>query len=417
VNTQQERLLRSFLAARDPGDAPARLRGAATRVPYETRLPVVPAFDVAITRLFGPARWVRPLLALVVIAAIVAAAVGAARIQPWRPFPPRGLIAFTVPLGPTGTSGIRLVAADGSGERTVTPLTPNIFDHSPRWSADGRTLLFARTSNLDPLGACGGVGSVVLYDVATTTERILATGLRPIDEVAWSPSGAHVAFLWPPPGCNAPGEFGVLDVTTGQVTSTPLGDGAWKLAWTGESAVAVSSEGDVTEDPQAEATLVQTTAHDDASVATWSIPWKGGAGGLKILDRSTGRTTELGLGASPAWSPDDSAIAFLQAGVPGGPTAVELLRYPLVIVRLGEPAMRVMADVFWLEDQPPGPVFGGSPPANLRPLLFWTADGEAIYWMDARGGHVVDVVTGRNVDLPAVLDGCPDLRWQPSPPP
>ena len=124
MSTNDERL-RGWLDARDPGDAPASLRDAAIRVPYETRMPAFPALDAEIGRLFGPARWVRPALALLVILALLAAAVGAARLQPWRPFPPRGLIAFTGLLGPSGTSGIRVVAADGSGERTVTPLQPN----------------------------------------------------------------------------------------------------------------------------------------------------------------------------------------------------------------------------------------------------------------------------------------------------
>jgi hypothetical protein len=49
------------------------------------------------------------------------------------------------------------------------------------------------------------------------------------------------------------------------------------------------------------------------------------------------------------------------------------------------------------------------------PTLRWTADGAAIYWIDSRGGHVVDVASGHAADLPAAVNGSGDLRWQPVP--
>ena len=139
------------------------------------------------------------LLALVLVAALVAlTAAGYLVLRP--PFPPRGLLAYATSLEVTGSTGIRLVAADGTGARSVGGVAANTFDHSPRWSADGRTLLFARNDHLDAFGACGGVSSVVLYDVAAGTERVVATGLRPIDVVEWSPSEDSAAYLYPPPG-------------------------------------------------------------------------------------------------------------------------------------------------------------------------------------------------------------------------
>jgi hypothetical protein len=49
------------------------------------------------------------------------------------------------------------------------------------------------------------------------------------------------------------------------------------------------------------------------------------------------------------------------------------------------------------------------------PLVHWTIDGRAIYWLDAGGAHVVDVATSRSIDLTQTLAGASDLRWQPTP--
>jgi WD40 repeat protein len=413
VNTEHQPLLRSWLAARDPGDAPSRLRASIARVPYETRTPAFPAIDAAITRAFGRSAWVRPLLVLVVLLALVVAAVGAALLQPWRPFPPRGLIAFTGPLGPTGTSGIRLVAADGTGERVVTPLQPNLFDHSPRWSADGRTLLFARTTNLDPSSACGGVGSVVLYDVASGTERIVATGLRPMAGIDWSPRGDRAAFVYPPPGCGAEVELGVVDLQTGQVTTgvvlpqqseaDPAGGIKWHVLWTGDDATAVPDSTVTSTNGRDFTTTTTVPSHDGRAQASSAATSPGLVPGLRVNDATTGASVDLGPGGVPSWSPDDTALAFMQPGGPAGPSAVEFVRDHLVIVSVGTWKTRVLADVL----VPDGP------PLDLLPRVAWTSDATAVYWTDQDGFHVIDVVTGRSAILAEIPGYCPDLDWQP----
>jgi len=413
MNAEQERFLRGWLDARDPGGPPATLRAEVARVPSTTSRSVFPAFDLAARRLFSLPAPARALLILAVLLAVAVAAAGAAILQPWRPFPPHGLIAFAVPLEAAGTSGIRLVGADGSGGRTLTPPTINTFEHSPRWSVDGRTLLVARVSNLDPLSACGGVGSIVLYDVATATPRVIATGLRPMGAAEWSPNGDRVAYLYPPPGCNAPGELGVVDVATGHVTTTPLGDGQWSLRWAGDSATAAN----VSVDAFGSVAAADVPSHDGAFLARWSgFPTgpAGSVGHLQMVNQQTEGLTDIGPGAAPTWSPDDGSIAFLQPGVPGGPTAVDLDRFPLAIIRVADGQVRVIGSVFWPEGMGIVPTVGVASPGDPTSPLFWTADGGAIYWIDIRGGHVVDVATGRSVDLPAVVNGCTDLRWQPA---
>lgn len=409
MNTNHEPRLRAWLAARDPGDAPASLRAAAARVPYETRRPAFPALDAAITRSFGPARWVRLVLVLLVVLALLAAAAGAALVQPWRPFPPRGLVAFTARIAAAGSTGISLIEANGTGLHQVSALEVNVFDHSPRWSRDGRTLLFARTTKLDPLGACGGIGSVVLYDVAAGTERVVATGLRPIDAIEWSPAGDRAAYLYPPPGCGAPAELGVVDLATGRVTTSPVTTdpvvaGTWQVRWTGDEASAVLAA-QVSQVGRDFTTRVDVASHDGGSLVryAWSTPQR--IPTLEVVAGVGDAPVALGTGGMPAWSPDDTAIAFIRPGGSAGPNLIDLLRHRLSVVSVGTWETRFLADVL-LPD---------ALPLTDLPTLSWTSDGGALYWTDGNGTHVVDVVTGRAAVLAGIPADCDDLQWQPLP--
>jgi hypothetical protein len=243
MRPDQERLLRSWLSARDPGHAPDRLRTLAVDVPFVERTPRFPVLAGPPIRLPWLHVSLRPVaVALLVLAALLAGiAAGALVLRP--PFPPRGLLAYVTPLAASGSVGISLTSADGATTRQVSSNAPNVYDHSPRWSRDGKTLLFARTTELDASSSCGGVGSVVLYDVAAATERVVATGLRPMNVIEWSPSGNQVAYTYPPPGCGAEVELGVVDLETGHVTThvvlaqeseqDPSQGIQWHVAWNG----------------------------------------------------------------------------------------------------------------------------------------------------------------------------------------
>jgi len=97
-----------------------------------------------------------------------------------------------------------------------------------RWAA-ARSLGLAGNCGLSAWASCEGVGSAGLYDVASATERVVATGLRTIDTIEWEPNGDAIAFLYPPAGCGAPGALGVVDVASGPLSATPLRDGLWRL--------------------------------------------------------------------------------------------------------------------------------------------------------------------------------------------
>lgn len=409
MSNQQERTIQTWLASRDPGAAPASLRASAAAVPATVRGPIAPALDLAISRVLGLSRsaWLAAVLIFVLAAGVLL--VGAALWRAAQPFPPRGLIAYTVSLGPTGGTGIRLVSIDGKTARDVTPATAVTYDHSPRWSSDGRTLLFARTSALDAFNSCGGVGSIVLYDVATATERVLATGLRPIGEAEWTPAGDQVAFLWPPAGCGAPAELGFVDVASRKVTTSPLGEGTWRLrqAATGIAAVRASVDRfDVPGVPPLTQWVVASP--DGAFVATLTGPRFDDPSRLDVTEHGTGATVGLGPVGYAVWSPDGRSLAFIEIVDQLQAFGVDY-RHRLAVATVVDWKVRILGDVLVRG--------GGSPYDGVlgRFPLFWTADGRAIYWMDTKGGHVVDVASGEIVDLPPAVNGADELQWQPTP--
>ena len=397
MNADQEPQLRGWLAARDPGDAPARLRAAVSGVPFATSGSIFPALDALMGRLLGPSALASRLALLAIVLTIAAATTGAALLLRSGLLPPPGLIAYVAPLGSQGATGISLVAADGTGGRRVTAAASNIFEHSPRWSADGRTLLFARTTDLDPMTACGGVGSIVLYDLATATERIVASDLRPLQQVEWLPSGDRVAFVQPPPGCSDAAALGVVDLASGRVTTSllqgapaelPRNGVAWELRWVAGSPSASEIDlfsGDV-------------PSQDGKLKADCGGVLRDPTHRLVIADQQSGAEVDLGPGQAGSWSPDGSAIAFI---VPTNGAAPVLGVYhdQLAIAVVGSWQVRVLDGI---ETTQTG-----------APELRWTADGGSIYWVDGQGGHLVDVASGRSTELPAELDGSTDLDWQP----
>lgn len=404
MNADNDRQIRAWLDARDPGAPPARLREATAAVSYGTRGWRFPGLDYMPVRVFGRSWSLRPLAVLLVVLALAAAIVGAGLLYRWLQFPPRGLIAYTVSLSETGSSGIRLIAADGSGARQITASVPNLFEHAPRWSPDGRTLAFVRLSDLNAFGSCIGAGSIVLYDVETGSERVLVPRLRTIQEVGWSPAGDKVAFVGPSVGCSDTAELGVVDVASGALTRTSLENALWMLRWDGDSVSAVRVP--TIDGPAVEVLPTDLPSNDGRFVATVSGPGRAMDVALGVLDRAAGRMIDLGAGGSPSWAPDGSSMAFVQ--FTGAPSEFGLtFRDRLAIATTGTWQVRTLADVTVLDE---------SNPSLVRlPRLAWTRDGSAVYWMDMTGGHVLEVATGRVVDLPKDLNGCDDLQWQPTP--
>jgi len=409
MNAEQERVLRAWLDARDPGEPTPTLRAALQQVPANVSVPWPASIENAMRRALGPWAPVR-LVALVILGlALTVALVGASLLLRSRvPFPPQGLIAYTVP---TGISDVRLIAADGSGVRAVTD-TADALETSPRWSPDGSTLLFVRFGGPAVAGGeqpiCGMVdGSIVLYDLATRTQRDLATGLRVVYDAEWTPSGTQVGFLQDASDCKTL-ERGVIDLQTGRVTISDLGVTAGvytmpgggrtiarALIWTGSSfALQPLPDGNTADVPSSDGrrTAVAPLARDLGSR-------------LEIVDRVTGDRVDLGPGSWPAWSPDNAAVAFVQPTNEGEEVGLRF-HDRLAVADLVTERVRIIGEVLVTS-------VGGI--ENATPPLFWTRDGQAIYFLDDKGGHVVDVASGSSFDLPVAMNGCLDLQWQPTP--
>jgi Tol biopolymer transport system component len=336
MNAEQERVLRGWLGARDPGVAPARLRSAVAEVPITTSRAVYPAFEMAMTRLFGPAAAARRVLLLVVILALILAIVAAGlslRSQP--PFPPRGLIAFATPDG----MDVRIVNAEGTVNQPVTS-TPLVLEHAPRWSPDGGTLLFVRYSGA--IDACTGEGSIALYEMVTQRERTIAPGARPIVAAEWSPNGSEIAFLRRQPDCSSL-EQSVVDVASGRATIAPTvypvppspttrTYNPWLLRWTNGLPSTVDFVGAEVESP------------DGRYVVTLEEPTREAFGHVTIRDRDTSASVDLGAGSQPVWSPDGSALAFVQP-IDGPPEYDIQYRDRLVVAATESWQTRGVADI------------------------------------------------------------------------
>ena len=416
---EQERLLRDWLTGRDPGAAPARLRTAVAQVPQLQRTPIMNTLDELKARF----RWVSPATRLVVLAGVLLALaltiIAGALLHPTPPFPPPGLIAYA-------GYGIHVTAADGSSDRA---LTQGGHEKAPRWSPDGRSILFIRFVPL-PEGEmtpeCGEQTSIVVHDLDLGTERVLAT--EPIVISAeWSPRGDKIAFFGYGGGVGQMGSCelagsGVIDVASGRVSTSDAGIGAYAMSWSGDSLafsypdhlglVAASAlnahaaiESILTFEAAHGATLSPATPY----ATLWAVPDEqlDVSKPVEIVDLSDGSRIDLGPGIGGWWSPDGSAVAFVR---PGRPDDVPgRVREEIAVTVGAERRLRKIGEFI---------VPGDSvmQPRRLGPM-YWTTDGRAIYWLDDTGGHVVDVATGRTADLPLNFHVSDDLQWQPVPTP
>jgi hypothetical protein len=234
-----------------------------------------------------------------------------------------------------------------------------------------------------------------------------------MNAVEWSPSGDHAAYVYPPPGCGAEVELGLVDLRTGAVTTTivlpqrseqsPSAGGVpWHVEWAGEVPSAVP-DATVTNDGPVFTTTADLPSHDGRRVVRYTTTSPDRIPMLRAVDRASGTSIDLGPGGVPAWSPDDSEVAYVQPGGSAGPDAVDYVRDHLVIAAAGTWQTRLLADVL----VPDGP------PSDFIPALSWTPDGAAVYWIDVRGVQVIDVATGQSAVLTNIPNTCTDLQWQP----
>lgn len=396
---RQDLRLRAWLANRDPGEAPARLRAAVASIPDEVSPSRFPAIGSALARVLGSSPQVRRVLVVATLLLVALAIAGAALLLTRPSFPPRGLIAFS-----TATPGvdIRVVAADGTGERSITETSA--FEFNPRWSPDGRTLLFTRTSNLEAPSQCEAQGSIVLYDMATSMERTLMSNPGLILAAEWDPSGKKIVLLAPKPPCTRePGGLdplpadivrGEVGIDDGQVTTTDLGQSTtWYLQRRGDEIASVRFD------------LRATYSADGRRIAT-DMPGRELFAHVNIYDdMSDHDPTDLGVGGVPVWSPTSNEVAFVEY-VDAPSAFTERFRDRIVVYDVDTGERRVVGEML-----NPNAI---GPEGTIVPLpISWTPDGRSIFWLDLAGGHIADAAGDRSADLPITLEGCTDPQWQP----
>lgn len=156
----------------------------------------------------------------------------------------RGL---TVPAGPIWVADVstgKVHALTGAAKCSLRPSAdrPCVFDSSPQWAEDGRTIVFVRETRSDE----APTKALITIDVDGTGERTLTTcdagDQCMYYELTMSPDGTHVAF----PDRYDRSSILVVDVTTGDATSFTLPSGAElsELAWSPDaSSIAVLAGG------------------------------------------------------------------------------------------------------------------------------------------------------------------------------
>jgi len=178
-----------------------------------------------------------------------------------------GVIAFST----TGRqAGIHTIRADGTGLRRLTRAPTSLFDGSPAWSADGRTLAYVR-------------GSGDFFDGQLRTVR--ADGARdraiaryaPASSPSWTADGKSIVFAQgaPPTHAHIIGERGgpgrILLERPGEIAHPRLAPGGTSLAYVFHG--------------------------------LWSLVF--------VRKLPAGPTRTLAGGDSPAWSPDGKRLAYI----------------------------------------------------------------------------------------------------------
>lgn len=177
--------------------------------------------------------------------------------------------------GTDGKLSIRTCAADGTDDRVLIP--HKAFEESPRWSPDGKLVLWVSTRH----------GNPELYTVTAEgkDEKRLTSEVTSELHPAWSPDGKRIAFT---SGRSGKQKVHVMNADGSKVTKLTDGDhlDAWPV-WS----------------PDGKRIAFVSRKTGDSDV------WVMDADGKNAVNL----TATEGEDTSPAWSPDGKKLAFVSA--------------------------------------------------------------------------------------------------------
>lgn len=355
----------------------------------------------------------RPILVFLIASILVVGAVGVAYVasRPRIPFGPASNGRIYVPTGQTIVS----YAADGSDpEPLVDAPETNLVSMSP----DGTRIAFWQ-------GPDNGSVRIVPVEGGTPVTVSMPDGIFAGDPIAWSPDSSRIAF----PAFRAGFSEEFLYVANADGTgATRLGGEAipsttaiwWpKFSPDGEWISYIGVPNGAGKDPApGDLYLIHTDGTGLVMIATGVDvegagfePWSPDparprlvytmGNGTRVYDVVSGKTTVLGVGFWPSWSPDGRRIASWSNG--------------LVVV---DPDDAPFTSDEYLRV---GPVLNGTCQANTElagkaicSAVTWSPDGTRVLGTDVGGGGIVSLpVDGQGEPILLPAPGAESGAWQP----
>jgi len=269
------------------------------------------------------------------------------------------------------------------------------------------------------IGIASGA-DVQLYDPTSEQRTWITSGMR-VDDMAFAPDGTQVALLDP---IHGPQVVPIDAMTRPEPTTAPSGPAygppamKWpsfapngdavaflegqdllglKLIWLGDGdPPAIPTPATLhplswAPDSQHITSAALLEAHEDGA-ETWEIV-VAGSGDSALMHLTHGRGTDV----SPAWSPDGSTIAYLQALEPG--------EVGLALMDADGSHQRTLL------------TFDGAFSTAAQPA--WSPDGSFIAIAQSLEGysavvHLVDAHTSEHLSIPVPSHECSDLTWSPT---
>lgn len=260
------------------------------------------------------------------VCAVVAAAI-AAMAPSAHAHGQRAEIAFS--SNREGTAQIYVMNDDGSNQTRVTRSSFD-DDTQPTWSADGRTIVFARGHGYQSSAVLQS--SIIAVDVNTGTERVLTDDPGVNFRPAFSPDGHWIVYVHgPQTATNGPFDLWLMRpdgssrhplTTEGDVTQPSWSPDGRSIVVNRGSGLAIVSVTNATIRP-----LPPPPAGADFTPSWWpgtrilfTSTRDGGAKQIYVMDPDGSHVHRLVNDAAedkyPTWSPDGDHIAYSRSTVP-----------------------------------------------------------------------------------------------------